>query len=106
MFAIPIPAIIPFPIRGLLLSLIVSFANFLIFLPMHDNGLFGAGNGQDHSNWFWVFVLLNNFAWGLAGVCAWEYVARYALADLPNSLYEKRYKDGKRMDSINSGMGL
>ena len=47
--------------EGLLLSLIVSFANFLIFLPMHDNGLFGAGNGQDHSNWFWVFVLLNNF---------------------------------------------
>jgi len=59
MFAIPIPKWrwLPFPVRGLLLSLIVSFTNFLYFLPMHDNGWFGSEKGA----FFWVVVLLNNF---------------------------------------------
>eukprot|EP01094_Clydonella_sp_ATCC50884_P027093 TRINITY_DN7648_c0_g1_i1.p1 TRINITY_DN7648_c0_g1~~TRINITY_DN7648_c0_g1_i1.p1 ORF type:complete len:181 (-),score=43.70 TRINITY_DN7648_c0_g1_i1:173-715(-) len=98
MFAIPIPTIIPFYIRGPLLSLVVSFMNFLVFLPMHDKGFFGVEN----SDWFWVNVILNNLAWGIAGVCVWEFEARFVLADLPGSLYQKRFGPREEMMSVNN----
>jgi len=70
-----------FLIRGVMAGLVVSIANWLIFLPLHGDGLFGSHN----SPWFWTVVLFNNLAWGLASSAWYTFLQRRHFD--PNSPY-------------------